>query len=96
MIYTVYMHRVANLSVSALLVLSACGSSSSPSASLPKPLAVTADWENQTLTLLDFNALVTASPDAGPAPDGGVPSLGAVPGKWAPSISRRKRRHRTR
>ncbi len=48
---------------------------------MPTPLAVTADWENQTLTLLDFNALVAASSDAGSATDGGVPSLKTIPGK---------------
>ena len=48
---------------------------------MPTALAVTADWENHTLTLLDFDALVTASPDPASATDGGVPSLKTVPGK---------------
>jgi DNA-binding beta-propeller fold protein YncE len=80
------MHRPASLvaALSTIFLLSACGSSSQSAgggAPLPKPLAVTADWENQTLTLLDFNALVTASPEPASASDGGVPSLQTVPGK---------------
>lgn len=86
MIYTVYMHRPATLfaSLSTIVLLSACSSSSQSAGGgtpLPKALAVTADWENQTLTLLDFDALVAAAPGPASASDGGVPSLQTVPGK---------------
>jgi DNA-binding beta-propeller fold protein YncE len=86
-IYTLYMQRptaiVASLGV--LACLTGCSSSSQSAgpadgggAALPANLVVTADWEHQTLTLLDFDAVVGA--DAGaPGVDGSVPAARSVP-----------------
>ena len=76
MIYTVYMNRPACLvaSLSTIFLLSACSSSSQSTGggeSLPKPLAVTADWENHTLTLP--NSVIEMFQGALGIPAGGWP-----------------------
>jgi hypothetical protein len=86
-----YRARLMVSAMGALLALG-CSSSSTPSssaadaqadaASLPPTLAVTADWLHQTLSLVDFDALVShlaagdaAAPDASAADASATPSL---------------------
>jgi DNA-binding beta-propeller fold protein YncE len=71
-VYTAYMSSfLSRVAVAATLAtVSGCGSGSSPASStakdaavdapaLPAALAVTADWEHHTLSLVDFDALVS-------------------------------------
>ncbi len=86
MVYTAYMSRQTEwLSCGGVLVaLAGCGGTSSASgpAPLPARLAVTADWLHHTVSLVDFDTLVSALP----APDASVPDA-SVPDGSVPDAS---------